>query len=67
MAGGGLKIRKKDRTETIIHVEALDVALCHGWIDGQKNGYDDLHWLQRSLRTGLAARGPSATGTELRH
>src|SRR5206468_3011110 len=26
---------------------ALDVALCFGWIDGQKRAYDDDHWLQR--------------------
>lgn len=27
--------------------EALDVALCYGWIDGQKKALDELHWLQR--------------------
>ena len=27
--------------------EALDVALCHGWIDGQKKGFDDKYWLQK--------------------
>ena len=27
--------------------EALDIALCYGWIDGQKNTFDDQHWLQR--------------------
>jgi uncharacterized protein YdeI (YjbR/CyaY-like superfamily) len=24
-----------------------DVALCHGWIDGQKGRHDDDYWLQR--------------------
>jgi uncharacterized protein YdeI (YjbR/CyaY-like superfamily) len=27
--------------------DALDVALCHGWIDGQKGRHDDDYWLQR--------------------
>ena len=29
------------------YAEALDVALCYGWIDGQKAGLDDDYWLQR--------------------
>ncbi|HEY0130798.1 MAG TPA: YdeI/OmpD-associated family protein, partial [Allosphingosinicella sp.] len=27
--------------------EAIDAALCHGWIDGQLDRYDDRHWLIR--------------------
>ncbi|MGH8866912.1 MAG: YdeI/OmpD-associated family protein [Actinomycetes bacterium] len=27
--------------------DALDVALCFGWIDGQRVSYDDTHFLQR--------------------
>jgi uncharacterized protein YdeI (YjbR/CyaY-like superfamily) len=27
--------------------EALDAALCYGWIDGQRKGYDERHFLQR--------------------
>lgn len=27
--------------------EAIDAALCHGWIDGQLNPYDDCWWLIR--------------------
>jgi uncharacterized protein YdeI (YjbR/CyaY-like superfamily) len=27
--------------------EAIDAALCHGWIDGQLDKYDDAHWLVR--------------------
>jgi uncharacterized protein YdeI (YjbR/CyaY-like superfamily) len=27
--------------------EAIDAALCHGWIDGQLDKYDDKHWLIR--------------------
>jgi uncharacterized protein YdeI (YjbR/CyaY-like superfamily) len=43
-----LKIVKKGAAgRTISYSEALDVALCHGWIDGQKGRYDDDYWLQR--------------------
>jgi uncharacterized protein YdeI (YjbR/CyaY-like superfamily) len=27
--------------------EAIDIALCHGWIDGQVDRYDASHWLIR--------------------
>ena len=27
--------------------DALDVALCHGWIDGHRKGLDDVSFLQR--------------------
>jgi uncharacterized protein YdeI (YjbR/CyaY-like superfamily) len=27
--------------------QAVDTALCHGWIDGQLDKYDDAHWLVR--------------------
>jgi len=43
-----LKIAKKGAAGTTIsYSEALDVALCHGWIDGQKGRHDDKYWLQR--------------------
>ena len=32
---------------SVSYAEALEVALCHGWIDGQKKGLDEHHWLQR--------------------
>jgi uncharacterized protein YdeI (YjbR/CyaY-like superfamily) len=32
---------------TITYAEALDVALCYGWIDGQKKPYDTESWLQK--------------------
>jgi len=31
-------------------VDALDVALCFGWIDGQRKGHDDVSYLQRYSR-----------------
>ena len=47
-AGLWLRIAKKgNATPSVTYAGALDVALCHGWIDGQKRG-DDAHWfLQR--------------------
>ena len=32
---------------TVTYAEAIEVALCWGWIDGQKKSLDDQHWLQR--------------------
>lgn len=37
---------------TVSYAEALDVALCYGWIDGQKRPLDDEFWLQRFCRRG---------------
>ena len=31
----------------VTKAEAIDAALCHGWIDGQLDKYDDAHWLIR--------------------
>ena len=46
--GVWLKIAKKDTGATSVsYSQALDVALCHGWIDGQKGRLDDEYWLQR--------------------
>ena len=47
-AGLWLKIpRKGSGVPGVSYAEALSVALCHGWIDGQKGRLDDDHWLQR--------------------
>ncbi len=43
-----LKIAKKGSgIETVSYAEALEVALCYGWIDGQKASFDQDYWLQR--------------------
>jgi uncharacterized protein YdeI (YjbR/CyaY-like superfamily) len=34
-------------TSTVTYAEALDEALCFGWIDGQKKSYDSGSWLQK--------------------
>jgi len=43
-----LQIAKKDSAlKSVSYKEALDVALCYGWIDGQKKPENDQLWLQR--------------------
>jgi uncharacterized protein YdeI (YjbR/CyaY-like superfamily) len=43
-----LKFAKKAAgTKSVVYAEALDVALCHGWIDGQVKRFDDNYYLQR--------------------
>jgi uncharacterized protein YdeI (YjbR/CyaY-like superfamily) len=39
--------RKESGIPTVTYAEAIDVALCFGWIDGQKGKGDATHWLQR--------------------
>lgn len=47
-AGVWLKLAKKTSgIPSINYEEALDIALCYGWIDGQKKGFDDKFWLQK--------------------
>ncbi|MEV1167091.1 YdeI/OmpD-associated family protein [Nonomuraea sp. NPDC049784] len=43
-----LKLRKKaPGVVALDYAQALEVALCYGWIDGQKGKFDDQYWLQR--------------------
>jgi uncharacterized protein YdeI (YjbR/CyaY-like superfamily) len=43
-----IKLAKKgSRLESITYAEAVGVALCWGWIDGQGKGVDALHWLTK--------------------
>ncbi len=52
--GVWLKLAKKGTgIDTVTYAEALDAALCHGWIDGQKGAFDEVFWLQR-----FTPRGP---------
>lgn len=42
-----LQIAKKGSgVPSVTHPAALDVALCHGWIDGVRHPLDDVHYLQ---------------------
>lgn len=58
--GFWLKIGRAGGPRTVTYVEALDVALAHGWIDGQKRGYDDSYWLQR-----FTPRGPRSKWSQI--
>jgi uncharacterized protein YdeI (YjbR/CyaY-like superfamily) len=43
-----LKVAKKGAGETTVtYAEALELALCFGWIDSQKRGFDERYFLQR--------------------
>ena len=43
-----LRMFKKGSGEpSVTYAEALDVALCYGWIDGQSNKMDTLSWIQK--------------------
>jgi uncharacterized protein YdeI (YjbR/CyaY-like superfamily) len=39
--------KKGSGVETVSYSEAVDEALCFGWIDGQKGKHDDVYFLQR--------------------
>jgi uncharacterized protein YdeI (YjbR/CyaY-like superfamily) len=60
-AGVWLKIAKKDAdVSSVTYEEALEVALCYGWIDGQKKGFDDQYWLQK-----FTPRGPKSIWSKI--
>ena len=43
-----LKLAKKSSgIASVSRQEAVDTALCHGWIDGQLDSFDDKYWLIR--------------------
>ncbi|MBI5259382.1 MAG: YdeI/OmpD-associated family protein [Burkholderiales bacterium] len=43
-----LKLAKRDAPEpSLTYPQAVEVALCWGWIDGQKKGLDEHYFLQR--------------------
>jgi len=46
-----IKIARKDSgVASVTHAEALDVAICHGWIDAQRTTCDGDFFLQRFTR-----------------
>ena len=60
-AGVWLKLSKKDSgISSVTYDEALEVALCYGWIDGQKKGFDDKYWLQK-----FTPRGPKSIWSKI--
>lgn len=47
-SGVWLQLAKKDAgVQSISYDEAIEVALCFGWIDGQKKAHSDQYWLQK--------------------
>src|SRR6266567_116109 len=47
-SGVWLKLAKKaSGSPSVSYAEALEIALCYGWIDGQKKTYDESFWLQK--------------------
>lgn len=60
-AGVWLKIaRKGSGAATVTYAEALEEALCCGWIDGQKAPCDETFWLQR-----FTPRGPRSKWSQV--
>lgn len=53
-----MKIAKKmTGAPSVTYAEALESAICYGWIDGQKAALDAEHWLQNSPRAAPEACG----------
>ncbi len=47
-AGIWMQLAKKDSgIASVSYAEAILVALCYGWIDGQSKSYDGSYWLQK--------------------
>ncbi|MDQ0568270.1 uncharacterized protein YdeI (YjbR/CyaY-like superfamily) [Variovorax paradoxus] len=60
-AGVWLRMAKKSSgIASVNHAEALEVALCYGWIDGQRKAEDDKHFLQR-----FTPRTPRSTWSKI--
>jgi uncharacterized protein YdeI (YjbR/CyaY-like superfamily) len=55
-----LKIGKKSAGPSVTYAEALEEALCYGWIDGQKKPLDDAWWLQK-----FGPRGPRSPWSKI--
>jgi uncharacterized protein YdeI (YjbR/CyaY-like superfamily) len=56
-----LKMAKKGSgVDSVTYAEAVDVALCYGWIDSQKDAYDDAWWVQR-----FTPRGPRSKWSKI--
>ncbi|MBV1707262.1 MAG: YdeI/OmpD-associated family protein [Hyphomicrobiales bacterium] len=60
-AGAWLKFAKKGApVPTLAKAEALDAALCHGWIDGQIGRYNAHYWVIR-----FTARQPASRWSQI--
>src|SRR5258707_6043269 len=46
--GVWLQLAKKDaRIASVLYEEAVETAVCFGWIDGQKKAHSEQYWLQK--------------------
>jgi uncharacterized protein YdeI (YjbR/CyaY-like superfamily) len=52
--------KKASGIPSITYHEALEIALCYGWIDGQKKSYDESTWLQK-----FTPRGPKSIWSKI--
>lgn len=60
---GGIWLRyfkKASGQPTILHAEAVDEALCWGWIDGQARPHDEVSWLVK-----FTPRGPRSIWSQV--
>ncbi|GHO96097.1 hypothetical protein KSF_061450 [Reticulibacter mediterranei] len=59
--GAWLKFAKKaSGLPSITYEEALDAALCYGWIDSQAASYDAQYWLRK-----FTPRGPKSKWSQI--
>src|SRR6185295_7822297 len=60
-SGVWLKLAKKGSgIKSVSYPEALEAALCYGWIDGQKRPFDESWWLQK-----FTPRGPKSIWSKI--
>lgn len=52
--------KKVSGKQSVSYGEALEEALCYGWIDSQKQGYDSYYYLQK-----FTPRGPKSVWSKL--
>lgn len=56
-----VKLRKTGAPVTgLSKADAIDAALCHGWIDGQQHPYDESYWFTR-----FTARRPASRWSQV--
>jgi uncharacterized protein YdeI (YjbR/CyaY-like superfamily) len=59
--GVWLRIGKKGSgLQSLTYTDAVEIALCYGWIDGPKRAYDGVSWIQR-----FTPRGPNSVWSRI--
>src|SRR5712691_9366757 len=60
-SGVWIKMAKKETgIASVTHVQALEGALCYGWIDGQRDSFDKQYFLQK-----FTPRRPKSTWSKI--